>query len=290
VIDAMTLGGSPEEDAVDFEYIESRGAHGHHVMRSFDAFVGSQREIWIGSDGSGLIRSSSGPASFFTQEGRARWEAAGSPQLAHGPDIHLCAPGCLSGSRGRRARLPRDPDALEAALSARSPLTLKAVQGLLGEAVVEREFCIALYRVARRLPRVEVMRSIADQLGRRGHGLARVENGERLELVFSSDTGELLAYQRFLVEPQPFAPAGTLHSWSAYLSRRLVDCLPAEIPLLPRLPCVPPGSGRGIFIRPGFHVSTGYIADPLPQLAELRTQGVITDAEYESAKAHALGK
>lgn len=71
-------------DAVDYEYIESRGFHGHHAVGVFDAFVGSHREIWIGSDGSGLIRSTGGPASFFTDEGRARWEAAGSPKLTHG--------------------------------------------------------------------------------------------------------------------------------------------------------------------------------------------------------------
>jgi len=33
---------------------------------------------------------------------------------------------------------------------------------------------------------------------------------------------------------------------------------------------------------------TGYVDDPLPQLDELRAQGTITDAEYESAKAHAV--
>jgi hypothetical protein len=278
-----------ERDPVDFEYIESLGAHGHH-SGAFDAFVGSQREIWIGSDASGLIRSTSGPVSFFTAEGRARWEAAGSRELAHGPGVDLFAPGCLSGSRARRARLLRDPDAVEAALNARSPLTLKTVQGLLGEAVVDAEFCRTLYRIAQRLPAVEVVESIADQLGRRGHGLARVENGARLELIFSRETSELLAYQRFLVEPQRFAPSGTLVSWSAYLTRRLVDRLPAEIPPIPRLPCVPPGGGRVFFIRPGFHVSTRYVTDPLSQLAELRTQGVITDAEYESAKANALGQ
>jgi len=281
---------SVDRDAVDYEYIESRGAHGHHAVGVFDAFVGSQREIWIGSDGSGLIRSTSGPVSFFTEQGRARWEAAGSPQLAHGPGIDLFAPDCLSGSRARRASLPRDSAGLEAALNARSPLTLKAVQGLLGEAVVDAEFCMALYRIARRLAGVQVIDSIADQLGRRGHGLAHVNNGGRIELIFDSDSSELLAYQRFLVEPQDFAPAGTLHSWSAYLSRRVVDHLPAEIPPIPRLPCVPPGSGRGFFIRPGFHVSTGYVTDPLPQFTELRTQGVITNAEYESAEANALGQ
>ena len=87
---------------VDFEYVRSRGAHGHHLVGSFDAFVGSEREIWVGSDASGLIRSNSGPVAFFTDAGRAQWEAAGSPTLEHGPSIDLFAPGCLGGSRMRR--------------------------------------------------------------------------------------------------------------------------------------------------------------------------------------------
>lgn len=41
-------------------------------------------------------------------------------------------------------------------------------------------------------------------------------------------------------------------------------------------------------IHPGFHVSTGYVDHTLPQLAELRAQGVLTDADYESAKLNAL--
>jgi hypothetical protein len=59
---------------------------------------------------------------------------------------------------------------------------------------------------------------------------------------------------------------------------------------VPRLPCIPPGAGRGFVIRPGLHVTTGYVSDPLQQLAEMRAQGVITDAEYESSKANALRK
>lgn len=43
--------------------------------------MGSHREIWIGSDCSGLIRETSGPVSFFTADGEARWRAAGSPDL-----------------------------------------------------------------------------------------------------------------------------------------------------------------------------------------------------------------
>jgi hypothetical protein len=92
---------------VDFEYTRSTGAHGHQHVGVFDAFVGSQREIWVGSDGSGLIRESSGPVSFFTGAGRARWDAAGSPALEHGSSIGLFAPGCLGGGRMRRAWLER---------------------------------------------------------------------------------------------------------------------------------------------------------------------------------------
>jgi hypothetical protein len=91
----------------------------------------------------------------------------------------------------------------------------------LGEAVVEREFCQAVYEIARRLPGVEVVEAITDQLGRAGHGLTCVEHGERMELIFTSDTSEMLGYQWFLAEHQPFAPAGTLHSWSAFLARQL---------------------------------------------------------------------
>jgi hypothetical protein len=56
---------------VDFEYTRSQGAHGHHWVGVSDALVGSRREIWVGSDGSGLIRESSGPSGFFTESGRA---------------------------------------------------------------------------------------------------------------------------------------------------------------------------------------------------------------------------
>jgi hypothetical protein len=198
----------------------------------------------------------------------------------------LFAPGCLSGSRARRARLPRDLDALEAALNEHSPLSLQTVEQLLSEAVVEPEFCRALYRVAQRLARVEVIDAIVDQHGRAGQGLARIEHVHRIELIFSSDISELLGYQHVLVEPQPFAPVGTLHSWSVFLDREVVDDLPAGTPPVPDLPCAA-GAGRGFVIRPGFHVMTGYVTDPLSQLARMKAQGVITDAEYESARANA---
>ena len=270
---------------VDFEYTRSQGAHGHHRVGVFDAFVGSDREIWIGSDGSGLIRETSGPVRFFTEAGRAEWEAAGSPRLEHGPAIDLFAPGCLGGSRTRRARLERDPEGLTAALK-KHVRTLHDVQELLGEADAEVAFCETVYSVACQLPGVEVVPELSDQLGRVGRGLARVEHMERIELIFATDCSELLAYQWFLADAQPFAPAGALHSWSAFLQRAVVDDLPNDVPAIPELPCEPPYSGRGFSIRPGFSVTTGYVSDAVAQLVKLRDQGVITDAEHDSAKSY----
>jgi hypothetical protein len=98
---------------VDYVYVESRGAHGHHAVGRFDALVGSHREIWIGSDCSGLIRETSGPVSFFTAEGEARWRAAGSPDL-ESSGIDLFAPGCIGTHRWELADLPLDPSRLAA--------------------------------------------------------------------------------------------------------------------------------------------------------------------------------
>ncbi len=168
-------GGRVAGASADYVYVESRGAHGHHAVGIFDAFVGSHREIWIGSDGSGLIRETHGPVSFFTEAGRAQWEAAGSPDL-EGSGIDLFAPGCLGRARARLAALPSDRAALASALTVHSPLTLHDVSQLLGEALVEPEFR-AVYELAAQLPDVEVLPAINDQLGRNGHGLRRIEDG-----------------------------------------------------------------------------------------------------------------
>lgn len=270
------------DDAVvaSFEYIRSCGAHGHHSAGRFDAFVGSEREIWVGDDGSGMIRSTSGPATFFNDDGRSRWEAAGSPQLEGGPSIDLFAPDCLGGSRSRRERLTRDPDGLDAALI-KYTKSLHDTQELLGEGVVSPEMCRAAYQVASRLPGVASVDQLSDGIGRAGRGLVEID-GERLELIFAGDLSELRGYRRVLTEPREYAPAGTIHSWTSYLQREIVAKLPAGTPPVPQLPCER-SSGRGFPIRPGFSVMTGYVTDAVAQLAAMRDQGVITDTEYDSA-------
>ncbi|HTW11775.1 MAG TPA: hypothetical protein VME01_03450, partial [Solirubrobacteraceae bacterium] len=112
--------------------------------------------------------------------------------------------------------------------------------------------------------------------------LSEIHRGERTDLIFAADLSELLGYRRVLTEPRPFAGAGTLHSWNCYLQRETVHELPPGTPPVPQLPCEH-HSGRGFPIRPGFHVMTGYVTDAVAQLVVMREQGVISDAEYESA-------
>jgi hypothetical protein len=269
---------------VEYVYVESHGAHGHHAVGSFDAFVGSHREIWVGSDCSGLIRETRGPVSFFTAEGEARWRAAGSPDL-EGSGIDLFAPGCIGTHRFELAGLPLEPTQLASELSRRVPLTLHRVHNLLGESLVEPDLCHAVYEVASRLDHIEVLDATSDEVGRPGRGLARVEHGERVEVVFDRDASELLGYRQFLVDPEHgYAPVGTLVSWAAFIRRELVDSLPAGIPPVPGPPCSPPGGGRGTVIEPGFLLGTGYFEDLEPQLEEWLADGVITDAQYRAVK------
>jgi hypothetical protein len=276
---AVTLSG-----VVDYVYVESRGAHGHHAVGSFDAFVEKRREIWIGSDCSGMIRETSGPVSFFTPDGEARWRAAGSPDL-EGSGLDLFAPGCIGAPRSELAQLPLDPTRLAGELSRRVPLTLRRVYNLLGESLVDRALCQAFYDVASRLDGVEVLGETTDQTGRVGLGLARVERGERVEVIFDSDASELLAYQLFLTDASHgYAPVGTLVSWAAFIHRELVESLPTGTPPVPGPPCSPAGGGRGTLIERDFLLGTGYFEELEPQLEEWRAAGVITAAQYRAVR------
>ena len=196
-----------------------------------------------------------GPVSFFTDEGRAQWQAAGSPSLGirtFDRSVRARLPGRKSGASGTLEARPRraagGPDQVRDTSARRAKL--------LGEGVVAADLSWAAYDAASRLPRVEVVHELVDQLGRIGTGLVEVRSGERVELIFTNDRSELLGYRHVLVEPQWFAPAGAVHSWSSYLERAVVDDRPPRTRPVPNLPCEPPFSGRGFQIRLGFSVMT----------------------------------
>jgi hypothetical protein len=282
--------GRCEDDNVSlsFEYIESRGAHGEFGNGVFQRLVEARREIWIGSDGSGLIKSARIGWSFFADEQRMRWESAEYPKAVEdlGPSLDLFAPGCLSGHQAVLATLPTDPVELSSALSAKRKLNVHRIGELMGETLVGSELRGALYRAAAELPGADALASARDQLGRSGPGIARVERGIREELIFDPDSRELLGRRQVLVDPAAgYAPPGAVVGWTSYLSRELVSTLPEGTPPVPGPACSPAGSGRGTVIDRGLSLSTGYFTDLESHLEDWHANGVITDVQYRALKS-----
>jgi hypothetical protein len=183
-----------------------------------------------------------------------------------------------------RSLLVNHRGGLAAALAEIVGLNLRHIRDPLGQGAVDPGFCRAVFTVAQQIRGVETMDAGVDQTGRSGTGLAQTLGRHRFELIFSTDLGELLGYQSFFAQPMAYAPAGALQSWCAYPERRIDLSLPADVPPSPRRRGERARAGRGLLIRPGFSIVTGSAQDPLKQLAELHGEGVLTDADYESAK------
>jgi hypothetical protein len=70
----------------------------------------AHREVWFGSDGSGLISETWIRSSFFTDEQRQRWESERHRARREDPtpSLDLFAAGCLHGHGPMLAKLPID--------------------------------------------------------------------------------------------------------------------------------------------------------------------------------------
>jgi hypothetical protein len=220
---------------LDYLMVESRGAHGEHSYGQYDVFRPVHRWIWVGADASGLIREIAGPYSFYTPAGKACWEAAGSPALREGLHDDVFRPGRLRGTASQLAAGRDDPAAAPAVLDARPPRSLHDLSELLGETILPTDVRQAAYGITRRLPGVEPLTAVTDQLGRPGHGLVELDaDGNRRELIFADDY-QLLGYQLTLLNSDwDYAPQGTLISWTAYLVRQWTDQLPPDAPAIPQ--------------------------------------------------------
>ena len=229
--------------SLSYEHIVSRGAHGVFTNNVYERLIEADREIWFGSDGSGLIKTTRIRWSFFTEEQRTRWETTehAPAEEALGPAFDLFAAGRLRGHGPRLSKLPTEPAELAAELRIKRELTLPGIAQLMGEALVPDGLREALYQVAAGLPDAKVLATSSDELGRTGHGIARVEetwreqHGSYVELTFSRDRLELLGVREVLLHRQPgFAPAGAVVGWTSYVTREIVDSLPIEASSFPK--------------------------------------------------------
>ena len=271
-----------------YEHIVSRGAHGEFVNGVYERLREADREVWFGSDGSGLMTEAWIRSTFFTEDQRKAWQTAQHRASREDPtpSMDLFAPGCLPGHGPMLSTLPVDPSALASTLEARRMMTLHSIGDLIGEALVPDRLLRALHHIAAGLAGAEVLSSAIDEIGRTGHGIARVEQGRRVELIFDPGSFALLGSREVLVDPDAdYARPGALVGWTSYLSREIVDSLPDGTPPAPGPPCSPPGSGRGTVIERGFSLSTGYFTDLAPHLEDWRANGVITAAQYDALKA-----
>jgi hypothetical protein len=204
-----TSGAAPALGHGQYWYVESVG----HTMvtsvtgsGSFNAITSTTHIEWVGPDGSGRIVRTDGDPQFPTALDRQRWLAAGSPALDGRIDEQEPAGSMLFpfGSRtlsyAQLQALPTDPDALGALVEqaavrnswSLSWQELDLIAELMRNAPLSPAQGAALYEVAARLPDVQLVGPTTDPSGRPGTGVAVTSNGQRMELVIDTATGQLL--------------------------------------------------------------------------------------------------
>lgn len=210
------------------------------------------RTSWIGPDGSGRILSTAGAVTFLTEQDRATWIAARSPDLC--ADVcegqtqdELFGPGELLYEN--YADLPRDPEELLERIESRELIggpsgdweTFAIIGDLLRETSLQPQERAALYQVAAELPGVELVGRVMDGAGRPGVAVAYTRTNtdapSRHELIFDPTTAQLLGENQVLVAASTVdvesggpgaiyggvGPAGTQSGTTTYLASGVVD-------------------------------------------------------------------
>jgi hypothetical protein len=203
---------------------------------AFSVLVPHTREIWVAPDGSGRLLVKTGEHRFLGPQDEADWEAAGRPQLDRpGRSDESFRPGGLSYTDF--SEYSTDPDELYDQIRGKAeghgPSSdaemLVLVGDLLRENVAPPDLRAAFFRVAARIPGVELVGEVTDPAGRKGVAVARTSDDagflERNELVFDPDTSELLAERQILLERVDWIDAepGTVIGYAVYLESGIVE-------------------------------------------------------------------
>lgn len=127
--------------------------------------------------------------------------------------------------------LPTDPDGMLDWLHSKSEggssedeATFVLVGDLARESLMPPAQAAALYRAAARIPGVFVIDDAVDAAGRHGVAVARIDDGERVELIFDKETKEFLGEREVAVEDLPWGfKKGDVTGRTAILERTVVD-------------------------------------------------------------------
>ena len=217
---------------------------------AFGYIAPTVREDWIAIDGyRGFRTRDAGPPRFLGPRDRARWIAAGRPDLFVAGDGRMTRdkppPGSemarkpfYDGSQSVSYRqlldLPRDPATLHARLR-RSAVececgksveqeTFVIVGDLMRDTPIPGDLRAALLRAAAHVPGIERIDPIRDVAGRMGTGVAIDSGGTRSVLIFDSESYDLLGESVFALKRSNYVDAGPgrLISGSAVMESGIV--------------------------------------------------------------------
>jgi hypothetical protein len=240
---------------------EENGAYIGSPIGSCETLAPERRKIWIGTDGSGLIRETSGPGRFSSAADRAlcrrmvRTYGKGGARslrfaLARHTSSDWYAPRCLSLNPNNKLAwtdLSSDPRVLlQQIMPANNGLPpspkdeFSMIETYLHETDAPPEVRATLLRAVALIPGVKLLGTVRDHAGRPGIGFS-LSHGE---LIFDPETGELLGEN------------GIVNSWIVYLRQKVVDQLPGKPPVPFGPPCSPQGQGVSHDV-PGGSVTNG---------------------------------
>jgi hypothetical protein len=232
-------------------YVESASNQESDAMvngKECVTYAPERRRVWIGADGSGLLRESFGTAMFTSAADRSLCDTMPKGAISQPGTSNLWfAPHCFSiGPNNDVNALSTDPRTLLVQMRRADGGPRSAgedfvhVGDFLRETDARPALRAALYRATALIPGVRLLGTVRDHLGRSGLGVAYRNH----ELIFNPRTAALMAEQTI---------GGP--GWTVYLASRVVNRLPRRSPL----PLTPPCINYGGFIThtPAGDVQTG---------------------------------
>jgi hypothetical protein len=216
-----------------------RGGSTRRPHLIIDALATTERQVWLSPGQPGLVRTRVvGPIRFLSAAARRQWIRWGRPAQQPGlASFRLPADGFDLPYRSL-ASLPSDVDALWTFVRRRAgngdPHTASmqhemstVIGDLLREDPVPSKVRAALFRVAERIPGIELLGRTRDALGRPALAVALndVFDGQREELLFDPRTAQLLGEASVVVTPPPtyHVMPNTVHSGATYVTSGIVD-------------------------------------------------------------------